>query len=169
VLGSGCQEIQPYAFNNCSSLKQVFVFTDGVVFGDRSFYGCKALEAVYYEGTPPTTVPRYAFSGTNTDLTFYYNEGQEGWTSPTWTAASGVTFNTEMVWEEPKDLLGDINLDGSVDIADAQLLFMHSMLPDLYPIDYTGNIDYTGDGAVDIADAQYLFMYSMLPDLYPIG
>ena len=66
-------------------------------------------------------------------------------------------------------LLGDINLDGSVDISDAQLLFQYSMMPDFYPIGYTGNVDFNGDGNVDIADAQRLFQYSMMPDFYPIG
>lgn len=63
---------------------------------------------------------------------------------------------------------GDIDGNGSVDIDDAILLFRHSMLPDLYPIDYAGNTDFNKDGKLDIDDAILLFRYSMLPDLYPI-
>lgn len=66
------------------------------------------------------------------------------------------------------DILGDINRDGSVNISDALQLFMHSMLPDEYRIEYQGNIDFTKDGSVDISDALLLFMFSMLPDEYPI-
>ena len=65
-------------------------------------------------------------------------------------------------------VLGDINADGGVDIKDAMDLFQHSMLPDLFPIDYPGTIDFNKDGNVDIADALYLFQYSMMPDMFPI-
>ena len=67
-----------------------------------------------------------------------------------------------------KSVLGDINGDLTVDMDDAVLLFQHSMLPELYPISYTGNTDFNNSGAVDIDDAILLFQYSMLPDLYPI-
>lgn len=66
-------------------------------------------------------------------------------------------------------LLGDINGDEAVTIDDALLLFQNSMLPDFYPVDYPGAMDYTGDGTVDIYDALALFRYSMLPDVYPIA
>lgn len=66
-------------------------------------------------------------------------------------------------------LLGDIDLDEDVDIDDAILLFQHSMLPDVYPIGYKGDVDFTKNGTVDIDDAILLFQYSMLPDIYPIG
>ncbi len=66
-------------------------------------------------------------------------------------------------------LLGDLDLSESVDVYDAVMLFQHSMLPDLYPIPYTGSVDFNRDGAVDVYDAVLLFQYSMLPDLYPIG
>ena len=65
-------------------------------------------------------------------------------------------------------VLGDINADGGVDIKDAMDLFQHSMLPDLFQIDYPGTIDFNKDGNVDIADSLYLFQYSMMPDMFPI-
>ena len=52
---------------------------------------------------------------------------------------------------------------------DAEFEKLVAMLPDLYPIDYSGNVDFNGDGMIDIRDAQRLFQYSMLPDLYPIS
>ncbi|MEE0867987.1 MAG: dockerin type I repeat-containing protein [Clostridia bacterium] len=65
-------------------------------------------------------------------------------------------------------ITGDINGDGCVDIDDAILLFNHSMMPDLFEISYTGNIDFNKDGKVNIDDAILLFNYSMMPDLFPI-
>ena len=66
-------------------------------------------------------------------------------------------------------LLGDINGDNFVDINDAAKLFQYSMLPEIYPIAYVGDVDFNNDGVVDINDAARLFQYSMLPDIYPIS
>lgn len=76
--------------------------------------------------------------------------------------------NFSVCYRMGTSVTGDLNGDETVDIEDAILLFRHSMLPELYPINYTGNIDYNHDGNVDIDDAILLFQYSMLPDLYPI-
>jgi hypothetical protein len=70
---------------------------------------------------------------------------------------------------EPDYVIGDLDASGVVDIEDAILLFNHSMLGDLYPIDYAGDIDFDASGEVDIEDAILLFNHSVLPDLYPIG
>ncbi len=66
-------------------------------------------------------------------------------------------------------LLGDINIDGTVDIQDAILLFRYSMLPTLYPIEYKGSVDFNKDECIDVYDCNLLFCHSMMPDLYPIG
>ncbi len=65
-------------------------------------------------------------------------------------------------------ILGDINGDGSVDISDVLGLFQHSMLPDLFPIDYPGSVDFDKNITVNISDVLRLFQHSMLPDLFPI-
>lgn len=64
--------------------------------------------------------------------------------------------------------VGDINLDEAVDMNDAIFLLQYSMFPELYPIDYSGNVDFTKDGAIDMNDAILLLQYSMFPNLYPI-
>jgi len=70
--------------------------------------------------------------------------------------------------EQVEYVVGDLDGSGNVDIADALLLFMHSMLEKEYPINYPGGIDFNKDGNVDIGDALRLFMYSMIPDEYPL-
>ena len=64
---------------------------------------------------------------------------------------------------------GELNSDGAVDMNDAILLLQHSMFPELYPLDYAGNVDFTGDGVVDMNDAILLLQHSMFPELYPIN
>ena len=71
--------------------------------------------------------------------------------------------------EISNQMLGDIDLDEDVDIHDAILLFRHCTLPETYPIDYKGSVDFDNSGSVDIADAILLFRYSVLPEIYPIG
>ena len=63
---------------------------------------------------------------------------------------------------------GDINGDGSIDINDAVTLFQHSLLPDVFPIDYTGLTDFNKDGSLDLSDAVLLFQHSLLPDVFPL-
>ena len=65
-------------------------------------------------------------------------------------------------------LLGDIDLNETVDLNDAILLLQYSMFPELYPIDYKGSVDFTKDGNIDMNDAILLLQYSMFPELYPI-
>jgi hypothetical protein len=43
------------------------------------------------------------------------------------------------------------------------------MLPELFPLSYKGNLDFTGDGVITVEDSLLLFQHSMLPDLFPIG
>jgi len=90
---------------------------------------------------------------------------ERGW--PDWSEIE--VWGTLVEVETPDYLVGDLDGSGVVDLADAILLFNHSMLGDIYPIDYAGNIDFTGDEVVDLADAILLFNHSMLPDIYPLA
>ena len=72
------------------------------------------------------------------------------------------------VTEASSELLGDIDGNGSVDANDAIKLFQYSMFPSVYPIEYTGSVDFDKNGSVDSNDAIRLFQYSMFPGIYPI-
>jgi len=71
--------------------------------------------------------------------------------------------------EISSQLLGDVNLDGSVDLEDAILVLQHSLFPDDYPIEYRGGVDFTKNGSVDLDDAILLLQYSLFPEDYPIA
>lgn len=66
-------------------------------------------------------------------------------------------------------IIGDINCDNCVDMNDAILLLQYSMFPELYPLGYKGNVDFTKDGNIDMNDAILLLQHSMFPGLYPIN
>ena len=79
------------------------------------------------------------------------------------TDGSGITAACTV-----KIITGDINKDGRVNSNDAVLLMQHSMLQELYPIPYKGNIDFNHDGKVNVNDVALLLQHSMLPELYPL-
>ncbi len=108
--------------------------------------------------------------------------GYAGSTAEAYAAEKGLTFEAldEPAPEEtavPEEtvpptevpaLPGDITGDESLDIRDAIALFRYSMMPDLYPVTYSGSMDFNKDGSVDITDVITLFRHSMMPDLYPL-
>ncbi len=90
--------------------------------------------------------------------------------APAASVMSAATAPEQSVTAEAADrILGDINADESVDILDAIALFQHSMLPEMYLIDYPGTLDMDDSGALNIDDAIRLFRYSVMPEMYPIG
>lgn len=111
-----------------------------------------AGENYWTEYSPETAAYKY-FRVWNDDANDFWGE-VEFWGTP---------------GDEPEYLPGDINGDETVDINDSILLFYHSMLPDIYPIDYPGSADFNNDGSIDVMDSIRLFYHSMLPDLYPIS
>ncbi len=66
-------------------------------------------------------------------------------------------------------MLGDLDGSGEVNILDVLALFRYSMMPDMYPLDYAGAVDFDKNDDVNILDVLALFRYSMMPDMYPIG
>ncbi len=132
---------------------------------DSTVTGMPSGASTHGDYTIPQEVPKrpgYTFLGWSTtpDGEVEYEPGS------VYTDNTYVTLYA--VWEKAPYLLGDIDGNDTVDLDDAILLFQHSMLPELYPISYAGNVDFNKDGTVDIDDAVLLFQYSMLPDLYPI-
>lgn len=67
-----------------------------------------------------------------------------------------------------KELTGDLNADGNIDLEDAILLLQHSMFSEDYPLDYEGSVDFTNDGNIDLEDAILLLQHSMFPEDYPL-
>lgn len=121
--------------------------------------------------------PAEAYSGKICNLVFTINESALEGAVATVEAMAIVKRNSTNITAcvesaeitVQTQLLGDVDCNQTVDINDALLLFQHSMLPTVYPVEYVGNIDFTQDGTVDINDALRLFQYSMLPDIYPIA
>lgn len=81
-------------FTYCESLESI-VIPEKVRLLRDSFYGCSSLRSVYFMGDLPEHLIS-SFEECLDDLTLYYVEGKEGWTSPTVTI-EGVEYRTA-VW-----------------------------------------------------------------------
>lgn len=161
TLPNGLTSIQAGAFMGCVSLGEITVPESVTVVGDYAFYGCAGLKKATIISSS-ATYGKQIFHNTPADFVLY---GYSASTSRTYASVNGHSF---IALDAPAYIKGDINSDGNVDILDAIVLFMHSMIPEQYPLNYPGSADFTDDGSIDIADAIRLFMYSMLPEQYPL-
>ena len=92
--------IGDYAFCDCSSLTSVTIPEGVTSIGEGAFSDCSSLTSVYFMGNAPELggnvfqlwddeKETYV---NNPDLTLYYIEGKEGWTSPTWNGYPTATW-----------------------------------------------------------------------------
>ncbi len=95
-LSTWLTSIGAQAFANCTALTKVVIPASVNELQNGAFDSCTALKQVTFLGDVPETMGN-AFSNTPEDLTIYYYEGTNGWTSPTWTDSNGNTYNTEMI------------------------------------------------------------------------
>ncbi len=157
------------AFYGCERLIGVNLLKDVTVVEDYAFACCDSLEYMKF-GISMTEIGGFALGSNETLLDVYYSGRKEEWKSIRIFVGNDALLNAKIHFNyDPSAIrVGDISGDENVDISDAVMLFQHSMLPDLYPIEYAGSVDFNKDGVVDISDAVLLFQHSMLPDLYPI-
>ena len=81
-----------YAFSDCRKLQRVV--TDFVTeIDDYAFNNCPKLREVYFWDAAPT-ISDEAFSGCSADLTFYYYQSSQGWSTPEWNGYPAYPFNT---------------------------------------------------------------------------
>ena len=74
------------AFRGCSSLPEISIPDVVGTIGDRAFYDCSSLTAVYMERFDPPIIGEDVFTGTNTDLKIYVHpeslsKYQDAWPS----------------------------------------------------------------------------------------
>jgi hypothetical protein len=192
-LGNGLVTIGDSAFQGCFALESIRIPNSVITIGNGAFYNCKELSSVYIGKNVKTIgilafwecVNLYTIVVYSPDVDLKLDDltysifpvpvtlqkitlkGYKGSTAEAFAQRESFNYNFVEL-EEPAQRTGDIDGNDTIDIADVMLLFQHSMLPDLFPLSYTGSIDFTKDGTVDIGDALLLFQHSMLPGLFPI-
>ncbi len=103
TLPSGVTSIEDGTFNLCQGLTSITIPSEVSSIQQDAFADCTNLASVYFEGAAPT-INETAFSqldGDTMNVTFYYIDGQDGWTTPYYTS-NGIDYNTS-------EILPDIN------------------------------------------------------------
>lgn len=156
TLPCGLTKIQSSMFYNCQSLTSIQIpatITD--ILWD-AFRKCSTLTKIYFYGNAPT-VDSKAFDETPSDLVLYYVEGKSGWTSPTWTASNGVTYNTATFTPgsvDPKPTVpGDLTGDGVLDYFDVSAIYAAYQSGEVD----ADTMDVNNDGVVDYYDVSKLY------------
>ena len=87
--------ISAYAFVGQERLHCVEIPASVTAVGEYAFSGCAQLKQVLFLGNAPESVDPNAFGNTAEDLTIYYMEGTEGWTTPEWNGISTAPWSGE--------------------------------------------------------------------------
>lgn len=98
--------IARYAFENCDWIQEVEIEGNLKTVGQGAFQSCKNLEKVIFKWQAPTTIYEDSFPK---DVTIYYPEGADGWTTPTWNGYTTVPYKPAGT-EEP-DVQVDVSLN----------------------------------------------------------
>ena len=101
ALPSGITNIGEFAFYGCSSLKNITIPTDVSTIRKCSFANCTALQSMCFQGDAPQCKADAfswmdedsAASINNPNLTIYYIDGKEGWTTPMWNGYPSATWD----------------------------------------------------------------------------
>ena len=102
-------DIGEYAFFGCGGLKKLTVGSAVRTLGQYAFAVCTELTDVFWKGSAPQ-IGENAFcthDGSEyipiAPLTFYYIEGKDGWTRPTWNGFSTATWTPIVKPVEPTE------------------------------------------------------------------
>lgn len=98
--------IARYAFENCDWIQEVEIEGNLKTVGQGAFQSCKNLEKVIFKWQAPTTLYEDSFPK---NVTIYYPEGADGWTTPTWNGYTTVPYKPAGT-EEP-DVQVDVSLN----------------------------------------------------------
>ncbi len=99
TLADSVTSIGHNAFGNCTDLNRVVLPTHMPGFGSTIIYKSNNLEALYFRGPAPDP-DNFYHNPPNYDspvATLYYQEGQEGWTSPTWNGFPTETWDGTVI------------------------------------------------------------------------
>ena len=112
--------IESGAFSDCSSLRQVTIPKKVSFISTHAFQFCTNLSEVVFQGDAPA-MGANVFLGAKSDLTIYYYEESNGFTSPLWCNLPAVNLgarNLFLLWfqnydiPEETNVLSDLNNDG---------------------------------------------------------
>lgn len=157
-----------FAFQDCTALKSVDIYSDVSVIPEQAFGNCTSLEKINIPSTVKS-IGRYAFynCGALTEVTLsknieeiangaFYNcpnltmYGYYDSVAESYAQSNSIPF----VYLDKKITLGDVNLDGSVDVNDVTLLQFHLAGNSSIELneDALTAADFNKDNTIDVID-----------------
>lgn len=149
VIPDNVTRIGEGAFSGCSNLQSITIPESVIIIGQKAFEGCEELVDVTILGKNPATIEAAdAFS--NYDITLNVPYG------------SKAKYEEADYWKDFKDIVetvsvrGDVNHDGSVTMADANMVVNYFLATDKPEGFDTTAADVNKDGSVTMADANQI-------------
>ena len=158
--------IESHAFADCSSLKNVTLPKNLKSIAIDAFDGCTGLTEITIPKTVDSiSVHAIGYNGKN-KIDNFVIKGYAGTEAQKYAEENGFTF---IALEEPKPvgIIGDVNQDGILDVADATYLQMHlagyknsdgTAFIDTYNSNMFMIADVNGDAVLDVADVTQIQM-----------
>ena len=139
----GLEIIQNQALSYCASLTTVTLPQSLTRVDYDVYWSSEQLRDIYYNGT------QYRYES----IAFDFEEDRY---------PEGVTVHYLSI-----ALPFDFNEDDQITDADAIYLLRHTLFPENYPLNSSG--DANGDGQITDADAIYLLRHTLFPESYPLN
>ena len=182
-IPSNVKTIETAAFENCTSIETVVYNASCGYVPTQCFNGCTLLSSVTLNDSVKS-IGNYAFSGCSgltymvipasvTEISSTAFQNDENLTLGVWYGSYGYEYAVENGIDYTLldgVLLGDVNADENVDVADVTTI--QQFIAELADLDgiYRKAADVNNDGDVNIADATAIQMYVAEYDIpYPIG
>lgn len=162
---SNCDELESFDFSNVTKigrnalsntgLKEVKITRKDVLYGDRAFGSCDDLTLYGYTDS---TTEKYA---NDNNIPFVALDGGKTTTATSTTGQSSSTTTTTVTTQGSSGtiLLGDITLDGRVDISDAVLLNKATAGSVMLNEQAKDNAECYADGNIDANDSTALLQF----------
>lgn len=184
AIGDGVTCIDAAVFSGCTKLSNVSIGKAVTTIGWSAFKDCTSLIDINIPSSVDT-IERYAFYGCDQLSNIVYCGSDEQWDAIT--VADGNDLLDDVTLEfhryengicevcqerehKVSDILGDIDVNNTVDYNDAVYLLLHTIFDEeAYPI-YDAPADFDGNGTVDQNDAVYLLLYTLFGEkFYPLS